>query len=275
MKSPGEQNPFAPPSKELERQEHWERIYPYVRAVSGLESRSGDERLVREYLMKEAEALGIETKTDQAGNLWLLSEAPESGILLCSHMDKVGKARAAVVSGEQVIGRLDDALGASIIMGALKKGHRPSVLFTVEEEAGGYGSHFATHLMVNGKAKRPKLALIMDVSALEKSGAGPLMYVSSGRVSFPQAPIESVKKILERNGKRATFLDGWPNDSIKFAMMPASKGKDGKEKPQAVLTLQVHVDHMHTEKETASRADVEEVASVLETILTNHGELPE
>lgn len=227
--------------------------------------------------MQEAEALGIETRTDQAGNLWLLSDAPESGILLCSHMDKVGKANAIKTTDGQITGRLDDALGISIIMGALKKGHRPSVLFTTEEEVGLYGSKYAADMIMNGDAKCPKLALILDVSALKKRGAGPLMYISSGRIPFPEEPIEAVKNILKRHDKRATFLDGWPNDSINFAMISTLTIENHVKKVlhQPTLTLQVHVDNIHRANETADIVDIEEAASVLETILQNHGQLPE
>ncbi len=250
---------------EQKKYEAWETIFPYLEVLSGMESLSRHEDLVRDYLLKEAEKLGIETRTDEVGNLWLLSDAPEGEILLCAHMDKVGHAQEAVVEGTTVRGRLDDALGTSIIMAALKKGHRPSVLFTVEEETGLYGSEFAVQAIMAGKSRKPKLVLILDVSVVQQRGVGPLCYTSSGGGRpFPEAPINAAKTILQRAGLRASFVPGHTNDSFSFRLLPE----------QGTLTLQIHVDNMHSRQEVADIADIKEAAKVLETILQHHEEIP-
>ena len=250
-----------------EAQEAWERIKPYLTEVSGLDSLSGHgrETKVRNYLEDEAKRFGYKTKIDTVGNLWLLSNAPEGEILLCAHMDKVGEPKKMEEAGNKIMGRLDDALGVSIIMGSLETGLRPSVLFTVEEEIGGAGASYATKNIYDAKEKRPKLALIIDVSALEKHGVGPLVYTSSGGKPFPKLPLKTIDKIVSENGLRVKLIRGFVNDSIFFARLP----------DQGVATLQVHVENMHSPKEIALVDDIKEVALVLEILIKNHEKLPE
>jgi len=253
--------------KSPDAQNAWEKIKPHLTEVSGLESLSGNgrEEKVRNYLENEAKKLGYETKIDDVGNLWLLSDAPEGEILLCAHMDKVGEPQKIIEEDGEIIGRLDDALGISIIISVLETGLRPSVLFTVEEETGGAGARHATDNIHKAKEKQPKLALILDVSALEEHGAGPLIYTSSSGIPFPKLPLEAIEKIIIENGLRVKLIPGFINDSTFFARLPN----------QGVATLQVHIENMHSTKETAFVSDIKETALVLETIIKNHDLLPD
>jgi len=250
-----------------EAQQAWERIKPYLTMVSKMDSLSGRGREieVRNYLENEARKFGYETKIDKVGNLWLFSDATEGEVLLCAHMDKVGEPNKMEEKGDKIVGRLDDALGVAIIMGALEKGLRPSVLFTVEEETSGTGALYAAQRINTKEEKKPKLALILDVSAKEKHGAGPLVYTSSSGIPFPEIPLQAIDKIITENGLRVKLIPGYVNDSTHFARLPN----------QAVATLQVHVDNMHSREEVALVSDIKEAALVLEAIIKNHGVLPE
>ncbi len=260
--------PAAPVTKKVESkeaQEAWGRIRPHLIEVSSLESLSGSESEVRSYLESKAKKFGYETKTDEVGNLWLYSDAPEGEVLLCAHMDKVGEPRKITEEGDKITGRLDDALGVSMIMGLIEAGSRPSVLFTVEEETGYRGARCAAKNIYGAKEKRPKLVLVLDVSMLEEHGAGPLVYTSSGGITFPDLPLKAIEQVVNENGLRAKLLPGIGNDSTCFARI----------QNQAVATLQVHVDNMHSPEEVALISDVKEAALVLENIVNNHAQFPE
>ena len=237
-------------------------FFPNLKIISGLESRSGNEHLVRQFLIEKATELNIENETDEIGNLYFKSDKPEGDIMLCAHMDKVGEAKQAVLSGDTVTGRLDDTLGINIILETIKKGFRPSVLFTTQEENGFYGSEFAVKRILSGGIKKPSLILVLDVSALLKHKEGPIIYTSSGGIDFPLKTIELLKKIIKESKQKVNFIPGFINDSAVLSKLP----------DQNIATLQVHVDNMHTSKETAAISDIESSMKVLEIILKNNQE---
>lgn len=253
-------------SKEsFNQNEKWSSLFereflPSLKIISGLESMSGEEHLVREFLIEKAKEMNIENETDAIGNLYFKSDQPESNIMLCAHMDKVGEAKEAVLKDDTITGRLDDALGINIILGMIKKGFRPSVLFTVQEENWFKGSQYATKQILSGKFKKPSMILVLEVSALLKQKDGPIIYVSSGEVNFPPKGIKLLDEIVRENKQRANFIKGWGNDSSVLAELPN----------QNIATLQVHVDDMHSPEETAAISDVKETADLLEVVLRNH-----
>ena len=190
---------------------------------------------MRNYLEDEAKRFGYKTKIDTVGNLWLLSNAPEGEILLCAHMDKVGEPKKMEEAGNKIMGRLDDALGVSIIMGSLETGLRPSVLFTVEEEIGGAGASYATKNIYDAKEKRPKLALIIDVSALEKHGVGPLVYTSSGGKPFPKLPLKTIDKIMH-SPKEIALVDDIKEVALVLEILIKNHEKLPELKPNALMS---------------------------------------
>ena len=122
-------------TKEMIDGETWEDIRQELSVLSAMESLSTKEDNLRSYLVGRATEMGIETKVDEKGNLWFLSDQSEGEIMLCAHMDKIGNGVEITVTGDQVSGRLDDALGMSVILSIFKEGLRPSALFTVQEES--------------------------------------------------------------------------------------------------------------------------------------------
>lgn len=248
--------------KKIESESELEtKIFRDLNFLSGMESLPGKEELVREFLIKEAEKLNIESEVDQIGNLYFKSDKKEGSLMLCAHMDKIGEAKKAVLSGGDVCGRLDDALGISMILNALKKGFRPSVLFTVQEEPGGYGSRYAGERIYRQEVLKPQMILVLDVSALLKQGDGPIVYTESGGVRFPSKVIDLLKEIFADQNQRANFIRGFPNDSAVLGRLPN----------QNIATLQVHVDNMHTQMEIAKISDIEEAMNALEIIIKNSG----
>lgn len=251
---------------EQEQLEQWEKIKKHLKELSAMESLSGYEYELRQYLREFAEKLGIKTSIDLGNNLWLHSKAPEKNVMLCAHMDKVGIANEVTVKNGKAIGRLDDAFGMSLILGLLESGQRPTVLFTVEEERHislyEAGAESATGDMIDGLAPRPDLALILDVSMLGRGGDGPIIYTSSAGRKFPLKPLEQINELLDKNKMRALFTPGKSNDSSWFTDV----------KGVGVATLQVHVDAMHTENEVADVNDIMEAANVLKMIVDNHSQ---
>jgi putative aminopeptidase FrvX len=237
-----------------------EKFFENLKKLSGTDSFSGEEKFFRDYcLVEKLKEYQRESRVDGKGNLWSPSSAPEGCILLCSHMDKIGMAKEAVVKGDKIIGRLDDSLGMSIILEILERGFRPSILFTVEEESGCYGSEFAAGQIDSGKEECPRLAVVIDVSARERPGCGTISYISSGREKFSEEDIKKIKKVLEAGRQRAVFLPGYTNDSANLAFRHIP-----------VTTMQVHVDNMHSERETAQISDVEEVKKAVEVLIKNY-----
>ncbi len=269
------------------RQEKWESIREELIHLSSIDSFSTEEGKLREYLIERAVEMGIKTETDEKGNLWFLSDQPEGEIMLCAHMDKVGKGVEIEVEGDNVKGRLDDALGISVILSLFKDGLRPSALFTVEEESqqekegedgqmkmlwrkmkGGIynaGARQAADEIFLGQKSIPKLIIIVDVSKSDEKGGGPLVYTSSMHFRFPNSSLKSIRKILADKGISAKYLDGQANDSIEFTFRPL----------KGVAAVEIHVDDMHTEHEVANVQDIVALHDALKEIIENHDNVEE
>lgn len=232
-------------------------FFNFLENISSLESLPMQEKMVREAIIKELSKMKIAGKVDDIGNLWVKSDYPEKDILLCAHMDKIGLANKTHIDGEHVVGRLDDALGIGLILNAQKKGFRPSVLFTVSEEYGFYGSQYASEQILKS-AQRPKIIIVIDVSGLKKCEDGPIIYTSSGNINFSEKAINSLQNILEKEKIKANFIPGNLNDSMVLA---------SKIPGQDVITLQVHVDNIHSAQEKAHIKDIKKTEKALEAIL--------
>ena len=277
---------FSPEEKESDEQ--WERVFSELKAISGMESPSGQEERVRDYLRGRAADLNIQHQVDQKGNLWFLSDSPDQDVLLCAHMDKIGQGAeiSTETENDMVRGRLDDSLGISIILGLLQKGLRPRVLFTVEEESqkevikggkteivdrglpGGVynaGARFAAEGIASGRTPKPKLIVVVDASTLGKPGDGPLIYTSSAHFRFPREPVKDVIRLLKRRNLHAQYLEGKANDAIEFSFIFN----------QGVMAVEISTQNLHSQNETASKKDILDASLIIETIIRNQGGLSE
>ncbi|MFA5871533.1 MAG: hypothetical protein WC858_02315 [Parcubacteria group bacterium] len=256
-----------------------------IAAVSNIDSLSTKEGNLRSYLLDQLRQFGVEGRVDAKGNVWVESKAPEGEILLCAHMDKIGPGNKAIIEKGELQGRLDDSAGIGIILGMIKAGYRPSMLFTVEEEYehevadaegksriksrelpdGIYsaGARFAADEIREGKAKKPKLIINIDVSARDNIGNGPLVYVSSRNFRFPSGPAKDVLKLLQENNLQAQFIDGAANDSIEFSFL----------EKQGVLCVEIPIKNYHSANETADLGDIKEAVEIIKTILQNHNQI--
>ena len=263
--------------------EEFEKIRTDLDIVSQIESLSTKEDLMREHLIRQAESFGVETKVDAKGNLWLLSPDPQGEIMLCAHMDKIGKGVPIEIKDNKVTGRLDDALGISLILNAFRKGLRPSALFTVEEESQqevedngtrkiirrklpngifNAGARSAANAIRKGEINPPKLLLVLDTSSMGSLDGGPLIYTSSMHFRFPNKPIVDIAKMLNQQGLELNYVDGPSNDSIEFTFLQGKK--------VGVTCIEIHTDNLHSNKETVSIGDISKASEAISRIITNH-----
>jgi hypothetical protein len=131
----------------------------------------------------------------------------------------------------------------------------------VEEEIKRLGAEFAASSIQKGQERLPGLAIVTDVSMLEECGAGPISYTFSAGATFREIDIKKVGNILDQEGQRVLFREGYGNDA-------GSLAKHGI----PVTTMQMHVDNMHSENEIAAISDVEEVVNAIEKIIKNHNQ---
>jgi len=275
-----------------EQKENQEKFIETLNQVSQIESLSGQEEKMRQYIETELEKIGIQSERDVKGNVWVHSSNPEGEILLCAHMDKVGNGCPVENSGSRIKGRLDDAFGISAILEILKNGKRPSVLFTVEEESEteienengeirmkmrdlsetGFnaGANFAVGRIEKGEVRKPKMVVNVDVSAKSNIGDGPLIYQSctpfgTNTFRFPSGALKDVVKIVNRNEMGAKVLHGGANDAIEFTFA----------KNVGVVTVQVPVENMHSTNEIADLGDIKKAIDIIELILDKHDEIKE
>lgn len=117
-----------------------------------IDSPSGEESLMREYLKNKMMKLGFISKTDKVGNLFLYTKDSKPKILICAHMDTVspGKSiRPTIVNGviksdgNTILGADNKATISSVVCAVeeykktYQKLPRIEVLFSVKEETGG------------------------------------------------------------------------------------------------------------------------------------------
>ncbi len=269
-------------SKNLIESGLWGRIEKELSFLSEADSFSGREDKVAEYLLSRAAEMGVESKRDGRGNVWFMSNMPEGEILLSAHMDKVGKGASIKVKEGEVVGRLDDALGVSIILSLFEQGLRPTAVFTVEEESeeevfdgngkrkmqerdlrgSSYnaGARFASEEVLVGGESSPKLVVIVDVSAMGQKGNGPLIYTSAKGFRFPSEPIKDIKHIFSEKGISAQYMEGALNDSIEFTF-GSKKG---------VVAIELHVDNIHSGEAAASLQDVTSTQDAIRAIILEH-----
>lgn len=267
----------------------WKKFSEYLGDLSETESLSGNENEIRTQIEEKLRQLGIETSVDEKGNLWVKSAGPQGEFLLCAHMDKIGKGSRTRTEGSRITGRLDNALGISLILNLFREGYRPSALFTVEEESqrevinqeegvelisrdlpGSIYNAGARHVadkMIDAMFERsqiPKMVIVIDVSTIGKIDNGPLIYMSGssrtgGAFRFPSGPLKDTVKLLRRNDLQAHFIEGRANDAIEFSFV----------KGLGVLAIEIPIKNYHSPKEVASVSDIELSAKILRTILEN------
>lgn len=238
--------------------------------------------------------MGYVTNIDNVGNLWGIpsddkDNTAQKEIMLCAHMDKVGEPKSAEVDNDKIVGRLDDALGISVILQVLKNGFKPSVLFTVEEEGGveiiengksrtdwriassgeyNHGARSATQQLRSQETK-PRLLAVIEVTKKSKPGEGPVIYTSSGSGTpgnqeyFDMNKIKKIAKIINKKEYGVTYTEGRPNDSMVFASVP----------DMGVIAIEMPVLNMHTAKEEANYTDVKKTIEIIQDILSNAGEI--
>ncbi len=287
---------FFPPMimerPKAEQKENQERFIETLNQVSQIESLSGQEEKMRQYIEGELERMAVQSERDAKGNIWIHSDSPEGEILLCAHMDKVGKGCSVENEGGRVKGRFDDAFGISAILEVLKNGKRPSALFTVEEEcetevaneageigmkmrdlgATGFnaGANFAVGRIEDGEVRKPKMVVNVDVSAKASIGEGPLIYQSctpfgTNTFRFPSGALKDVVRIVNKNEMGAKVIHGGANDAIEFTFA----------KNVGVVTVQVPVENMHSTNELADLGDMRKAIAIIELILDKHAEIKE
>jgi putative aminopeptidase FrvX len=253
----------------------------YLRDISDTESYSEKEEVLRSKLEDYLRMMSYEVSVDEAGNLWGTPENAgertlDKEITLCAHMDKVGRPKKAKMYGDRITGRLDDALGISVIMQVIKNGYRPKVLFTVEEESGleiygkmtirrtargrySNGSKTASAKLAQMEEK-PKLMTVIEVTGKSFPGDGPVIYTSSGGEYFDMQKIKSVAKIINKKGYGIMYTEGRPNDSMIFASRVPDMG---------VMAIEMPILNMHSAYEVADYSDVEKTVRIIEDILNN------
>lgn len=271
-------------SDKTEAEKSREDLIDDLKTLSSIESLSRQEAEKRNRLMEILNGLGLECSIDEKGNLWAESEDKnQKNILLCAHLDQVGAGKEVALEGDRLKGRLDDALGLSIILQLIKQGLRPSVLFTVEEESeieiekdgkillkrrelpdGIYnaGARYAAEKLANQKDK-PKVVIVVDVTRMGRVGDGPIVYTSSGlkrpgkQFHFPPEMLKNIFEIISPAKPGVSYLEGNANDSIEFTFVPG----------MGVLAVEIPVENNHTDHEEANLNDVEKAIKVLRRII--------
>jgi hypothetical protein len=269
--------------KEISANPRMENIMEELKIFSEMDSFSTKEENIRNCLAEKIRSFGLEVQIDEKGNLWAPSNDEKEGdFLLCAHMDKVGAGSELRFEDGEIKGRLDDAVGISIIMSLYKEGHRPSVLFTVEEESvqeidesgekkliprnlpnGIYnaGARFAA-LKVHDREimkEKPKLIICLDVSPADKPG--PNIYTSSFDFHYPNGPLKDIAKLLDKKGiKGVNWINGGGNDSIEFSFL----------EEQPLIAIGPVVDNIHTANEAVNADEVLKTAEVIETIMSEY-----
>lgn len=274
------------PIPTIEKEKKPETLIENLKKLSSIESLSGQEEEMRKYLKASLESFGMKCNVDGKGNLWGYSEDEvQNKILLCAHMDKVGPAKEASVDGTQLTGRLDNALGLSIILQLVSQGLRPSIVFTVEEESEievvkngeiiteerelkdnlyNAGARFAAQELAIKKDK-PKLVIVVDTTQMGKVDNGPIIYTSSGlkepgkQFYFPAEKLKNVAKIINQGKPGISYLEGNDNDSIEFTFVP----------DLGVLAVEIPIENNHSSKEEASIEDIKKAGEILKKIIIN------
>ena len=131
-----------------------------------IDSPSGHEKEVRDFILGKLNKLGIENIADEHGNIIAFVSGVGEALLICAHMDTVDPGRniRAVVEGDLIrtdgrtILGADDKAGITEILCAIKElkekkiMHRPlEIVFTCEEETGLFGSQKLNRKYINAK----------------------------------------------------------------------------------------------------------------------------
>jgi putative aminopeptidase FrvX len=277
---------FIPYIPNIEKETRIETIIEDLKKISDMNSLSGQEKELSNHLKNVLEGLGMKCSFDAKGNLWAESEDPkQKEILLCAHMDKVGPGKELSIDGDKLTGRLDNAIGLSVILQLARKGFRPSILFTVEEESqieieesgittlkdrdlpdGIYnaGARYAAQKLAE-RENKPKISIVVDTTQMGKLNKGPIIYTSSGlkepgkQFYFPSENLKNIAKIINPEKPNISYLEGNANDAIEFTFVPNL----------GVLAIEIPIENNHSDKEVANINDIRKASEILEKIITN------
>jgi endoglucanase len=153
-------------------------MFDLLNVLSNLNAVSGDEKNIREYIIKELENKNCEIKTDNLGNLIVFKKGrnrPKNKLILCAHMDEVG----FIVTGINADGFLSlSAIGG--ISDTVIYGRHIIFKNGITGVIGGKPVH---QLEGEEKEKQPKLsALYADIGAASKEEAE--KHISLGDVAY-------------------------------------------------------------------------------------------
>jgi len=133
-----------------------------------INSPSGQEDAISEWLVRELSAQGFEPKRDAAGNVIVRTEGSGRPLLLCAHMDTVEPTEGIQLiekdglirtDGTTILGA-DDKSGIAVILEAVRSAERHpplDIVFTVHEEGGLLGAK-----ALDVEALRARQGIVLD-----------------------------------------------------------------------------------------------------------------
>jgi len=223
-------------------------LFKKIKRLALLSSIYPNEDPVREFIETELENLNKDYILDEFGNLYISST---SDILLSAHMDKQ-EAPNFKDLGDEIQGKLDDAVGIGIILTLAEK-FDFHAFFTVGEEVGLLGSEFALENELIPDACK---AIIVDTSSLGEMGKGPIFYKSFGSNLPSVEYINEIYSSAKSAGVTLQPFKGVINDGVNII----------KAIPNTIA-LEPHIDNFHTSYEISAKKDIEDTYKVLEHIL--------
>lgn len=244
--------------------------------LTAFDSESGEEAAMRSYLEEALGEIGIDSETDEAGNLFSRLPGTLAGdtLLFSAHMDTVcpGKGKKAVIhpdgkissDGTTILGA-DDACGIASILEALRvirENDLPhpeiELLFTVGEEKYGAGSSRVDYSRLGAKT-----AYVLDLSGKVGTAAiaAPTLLsldiTVKGRAAHAGiAPEEGVNALSIAAGALAQLKTGRtsPDTTVNFGTI---EGGDGKNVVPAQIHITGEVRSMRHETALNAAADIE------------------
>lgn len=204
-----------------------------------INSPSGQEDQVRQYIIDFISPLGFDTKVDPVGNLYAAPQRMKKRIdelfVLCAHMDTVqpGEEIIPVISdgvihskGETILGADNKASVASILAYLQEKQPtKVELLFTVKEETGGGIEHFPFEWL------RSKKGYIFDHAAplgrIIKSSPFIVNFSVEffGKAAHAKNPSEGISAVLPLAKYIGEFpTDQYPDLLINFAQLSGGEG---------------------------------------------------
>lgn len=227
-----------------------QKIFEFIEAVANLSSIYPNEKLVREFIVKQLTLMKRKYKIDKEGNLYLLPKT-NSKSLLSAHMDKQAEPYYEDL-GETIQGKLDDAIGIGIIL-ALTKTYDFYAFLSIEEEKGLQGSIYALN---NGLIPKVENAIIIDTSPFGELGNGPIFYTSFANRNPSDDFLNIIFNLAESMKLNLQPMDGWINDGINIIRAIPD-----------TIALEPHIDNYHTSEEISAKKDIMDTCRIIEQFL--------